>query len=536
MRNVGTWWRTLRHLKVQQLVGRAVFHLRRPAPDLAPAPARRAAASPWVVAARRAPSLAGEGRLRLLNSDYQLDVQGWDDASVDRLLRYNAHYFDDLAAHDAGARTQWQRALVAQWLAANPPGAGTGWEPYPLSLRIVNWIKWFNSGVIPEPAWLHSLAIQARQVAARTEWHLLGNHLLVNAKALVFAGSFFSGPEAERWLRQGLAILDQQLPEQVLADGGQFELSPMYHALALEDVLDLINVTRAFGTHSGVDWAPTAARMLTWLRCLTHPDGTLARFNDGSPGVAPENAELERYATELGVTAPSPAPGEQLLEASGYARIALDRLLLLLDVARIGPDYLPAHGHADCLSFEMSLGARRVLVNGGTSVYGNSARRQFERGTAAHNTVRVAGENSSEVWGGFRVGRRARPRDLLREPGHIRCAHDGYRHLAGAPLHRRSWRFTPRSLQVSDQVAPGRWPAEARFHLAPGLKFSQRSANTFEVRDESSTLAEVSVTCGEPRIEAASHALQFNQVVPTECLAVTLVQGAADTLWRWQSP
>ena len=81
---------------------------------------------------------------------------------------------------------------------------------------------------------------------------------------------------------------------------------------------------------------------------------------------------------------------------------------LLLDVASIGPDYLPGHGHADTLSFEMSLFGKRTLVNRGISQYGIEVR-QVERGTAAHNTVVINNENSSEVWSGFRVARRARP-------------------------------------------------------------------------------------------------------------------------------
>ena len=76
----------------------------------------------------------------------------------------------------------------------------------------------------------------------RLEVHLLGNHLFSNAKALVFAGIFFEGGEAGQWLEKGLSILAKQIPEQILSDGGQFELSPMYHALALEDMLDLCNI------------------------------------------------------------------------------------------------------------------------------------------------------------------------------------------------------------------------------------------------------------------------------------------------------
>jgi len=127
------------------------------------------------------------------------------------------------------------------------------------------------------------LAVQARWLARRLETHLLGNHLFVNAKALVFAGLFFAGDEAATWRRTGQEILLRELPEQILPDGGQFERSPMYHALALEDVLDLLDAIATFAA-GDADVEPLrgalAARvpaMLRWLAAMTHPDGTLGR-------------------------------------------------------------------------------------------------------------------------------------------------------------------------------------------------------------------------------------------------------------------
>jgi hypothetical protein len=110
----------------------------------------------------------------------------------------------------------------------------------------VNWIKWVLAGNALQPVWVESLAVQARWLRRHIEWHLLGNHLFVNAKALVFAGLFFEGEEAAEWLAQGLKILRREVPEQVLADGGHFELSPMYHAIILEDLLDLLNAVGAW--------------------------------------------------------------------------------------------------------------------------------------------------------------------------------------------------------------------------------------------------------------------------------------------------
>jgi len=182
---------------------------------------------------------------RFLNETRRIVEKPWGADVPSQLWRYNLHYFDDLNAFDAKARHRWHLEAIEHWILDNPPGSGDAWAPFPTSLRAVNWIKWALGGAVLEAPVAHSLAMQVRALSQRLEYHLLGNHLFANAKALVFAGLFFKGGEAERWLERGMTILARETPEQILADGGQFERSPMYHALALEDLLDLLNIIGA---------------------------------------------------------------------------------------------------------------------------------------------------------------------------------------------------------------------------------------------------------------------------------------------------
>lgn len=152
--------------------------------------------------------------------------KGWNDPNRDKLWLYNLHYFDDLNAEGAEDRTDWHRQLIQGWVEENPPGQGNGWEPYPSSLRIVNWIKWALAGNTLPNAAVHSLAVQIRWLRNNLEYHLLGNHLFANAKALVFAGAFFAENEARQWMDKGLDILAREVPKQILPDGGQFEGQP----------------------------------------------------------------------------------------------------------------------------------------------------------------------------------------------------------------------------------------------------------------------------------------------------------------------
>jgi len=489
--------------------------------------------------ARRAPSMPGAMMFRFLNETRRIVEKPWGANAPSQLWRYNLHYFDDLNAFEAEARHRWHVEAIASWIRDNPPVSGDSWAPYPTSLRVVNWIKWVLGGATLEAPVVHSLAMQVRALTQRLEYHLLGNHLFANAKALVFAGLFLEGREAQRWLEKGMTILAHEIPEQILADGGQFERSPMYHALVLEDVLDLINVATALS--DGVpekwrafvgSWPALAQRMRAWLAAMCHPDGEISFFNDAAIGMAPSPVELERYANELvGAPGSAAAAADSFrvlhLAHTGYVRADAPDAVLLIDVAPVSPDYLPGHAHADTLSFELSLFGQRVIVNGGTSRYGLGPEREDERGTPAHSTVTVDGEDSSEVWAGFRVARRARPFDLAvsHEGRRLRvsCAHDGYRRLAGRPVHRRLWLLQPGVLRVEDRVEGRFKSAVARFHLHPAVDCTlDESGSSGRLRVPSGQTVRWRASGGSARVEPSFYCPVFGRRDPTRCLAVEL--------------
>jgi uncharacterized heparinase superfamily protein len=366
-----------------------------------------------------------------------------------RLRDYTLHYHPRPEAE-----------LVERWIRENAAGSGAGWEPYPLSRRIVNWIKWMMGGGLATRGVTESLAAQADYLSRTVEHHLLANHLFANAKAMVFAGCFFEGGA---WLGEGLRLLEREIPEQILADGGHFERSPMYHSLIFEDLLDLVNLGRAY---PGLlpDWPGVAARMAGWLKQMVHPDGQIAFFNDSALGVAPEPWLLFDYAARLGIE-----PVSVQLAESGYIRLKNGATVVLFDAGPIGPDYQPGHAHADTLSFELSHAGRRVLVNSGISTYENNAERLAQRSTPAHNTIRLDGEDSSEVWSAFRVARRARPLDVTTDhQTFAEAAHDGYKRLKDPAIHRRRLELHPDRLVVTDEIqARGEHAVELFFHLHP---------------------------------------------------------------------
>jgi uncharacterized heparinase superfamily protein len=422
-----------------------------------------------------------------LNNEHQLDFpEAWNSSNLEKLWLYNLHYFDDLNSVDSENRREWHEAFIRRWMKENPAAYGNGWEPYPLSLRIVNWIKWALAGNNLGDEALNSLAVQTRQLRRRLEFHLLGNHLFENAKALIFSGLFFAGDEAEEWFGTGMRILSSQAQEQVLPDGAHFELSPMYHALILEGMLDLVNIHYAYQQCYPDSWDDIISRMFEWLEAMCHPNGDISFFNDAALGVAPSFYDLMNYARGLGLTVGKRVHSDsRLLEPSGYCRLKIGEALLLADVAAIGPDYLPGHAHADSLSFELSLFGERVLVNSGTSEYGDSAERLRQRGTAAHNTIRLDECDSSEVWSGFRVARRARVNveSFIDGPQmSLQAIHDGYTRLPGRPIHRRRWVLDSNSLELKDSIeGDGDHLVEIFFHFHPSLRVQKSAESSFDV-------------------------------------------------------
>ena len=549
--NLSRYFHTLRHLRPIQIYGRLWHSVYQPCADVRPAPTRRATNGDWQPGCLRSSLMLDSTTFRFLNITGSLRTAAdWDDPAKLRLWRYNLHYFDDLNAEGAGTRVDWHRSLIARWISENPPSVGTGWEPYPVSLRIVNWIKWEFSGQLRgesalDRQALNSLAFQTRWLLKKLEIHLLGNHLWANAKALVFAGAFFAGPEANRWLHKGLAILERELSEQILPDGGHFERSPMYHAILLEDVLDLINLSHVappcFSPGFVARLHATATRMLHWLRVMTHPDGQIALFNDAAFGIASDYAAIAVYAQRL--TVPVDQTALNMIEAlpdSGYVRLQNERAVVICDVAPIGPDYLPGHAHADTLSFELSLDGHRMLVNGGTSTYELGAERQRQRGTAAHNTIVVDGQDSSEVWGVFRVARRARSFGVNwgSEVGSVwlEASHDGYLRLAGRVIHLRRWVLKPDGLSIEDRLNGRVGDAYSALQQHPGVTAQiveqSNSVNLFSPGEN----AKIRLVC-EPQIKIYSEPStwhpEFGQGVNSTLLKVRFQSESLLTRLSW---
>jgi len=406
----------------------------------------------------------------------QLSLVGWDNPSQSKLWRYNLHYFDYLNQLEfENEGVELQNNIIGKWISENPFGKGTGWEPYPTSVRIINWIKWhFKTNSLSAEAKL-SLWNQVSWLAGRPEYHLLGNHLFINAKALMFACVIFGLDEHSAFYRKALKILKEELSEQFLEDGAHFELSPMYHALAMEDLLDLYQLKSTLPPNfPGQEIEEKFLNGMNWLHYMSYGNGELAHFNDCANGISPAFKELEDLGKRSGLSGSLNSDIKfNYFEQSGYVVLKDKNIHLIADIGNIGPDYLPGHAHADSLSFELALKEQRVIVNSGTGEYGLSEERLRQRSTAAHSTIELDGKSSSEVWSGFRVAQRARIAEveICEDDNRIELSavHDGYTRINSKSLHKRIWKLNDSSIEIIDEVSGTGNSVQLRYYLHPDI-------------------------------------------------------------------
>ncbi len=537
------FFHTVRYLRPVQIYGRIWFRFFRPRPDCSSPPPQRSQVTCWGKSIAKQASLLQPWEFCFLNKTHKcLFPADWNYERLGKLWLYNLHYFNDLLRECNERRYEWHSALIKQWIADNPPGSENGWDSYPLSLRLVNWVKWHLMGNELTMDAIHSLAIQARYLRQRLEVHLLGNHLWTNAKALIFAGLFFEGEEADGWLRKGTKLLDRELVEQVLDDGGHFERSPMYHAIILEDLLDVINISQVYGQTISDKWFETTQKMFVWLSCMCHPDGDISLFNDAALGIAAKLSPVRKYMTSLNKDVPEEEKQELVhLKSSGYIRCQNGQSVVFLDVGAIGPDYLPAHAHADTLSFEMSVGGKRFIVDSGTSCYGVSPERLQQRSTVTHNTVTINHQDSSEVWGVFRVARRARPIDLSVSTANnvatVRCGHDGYKRLPGSPTHYREWQIQKGSLRIKDFVKGPFENATGRFYFHPDVQVvSSESGDVGHAKIANGATVNWCINHGTAALVSSTYHPEFGVSLANTCLEVEFNSAESVILFSWEEP
>ena len=477
-------WRTVRHLAPRQIVWRLACRgrfrlLRRTGPASVAAAARRLplpdSADPRLgrLAGHVLPwqrAVHGQHLAAMLRGKFVLLGRAVDFGNVAdvrwrknlgegnvALWRMTLGYFGYAPPLLAGGDPAALRAVASlvESLERQNPFAAPGvfrdiWNPYCASHRLVNLLLGLHlferRATAPADARakiVSHVRFCAAFVRGNLERDLGYNHLLKNLTALVaYAAALPALPRRWTFLHRAVPAA---VAQQVLADGGHAERSPMYHMLALLDLLLLVD--------AGVLSPPAADAVAQQLRAmrialaaLTHPDGDIALFNDAWLGEAPAARTFAMPATK--------ATAATRLPQSGYVQLRSRNHAAVFDCGACGPDDNPAHAHADFLAVEATVAGHRFLVDAGVATYDAGPLRDRCRSAAAHNGPRFAGCEPVEFWGSFRVGRRARAYPLpcsAKRTDVLCCAgwHDGYR-LRGVRTARCLALYPRRGLLIVD--------------------------------------------------------------------------------------
>ncbi|MDC3130454.1 heparinase II/III family protein [Bacteroidota bacterium] len=388
-------------------------------------------------------------------SHFFYDDINWNYESYGKLWTYNLNYFDFLNQDNISRE---DGLLLVRDFVKKKDSIIDGSEPYPISLRCINWVKFLSINNVRDREIDDVLYNDLIFLSKNLEYHLLGNHLLENAFSLLFGSYYFQN---KKLYRKSIKLLKEELNEQILADGAHFELSPMYHQILFFRLLDCINLIKLNNFWIKDDLLiflkNKASLMYSWLESITYQNGDIPMVNDSTYNIAPTSKKLFNYAKKMGILNISKA-----LSDSGYRKITSKKYELFIDVGNIGPDYQPGHSHSDTFNFELHINKSPFFVDTGISTYEKNTVRQNERGTKSHNTIMVNEKEQTETWGGFRVGRRARVNITKENDFKIEAQHDGYKCIG--INHKRTFKWNIDDIEIKDSLNKDA-RAKALFHL-----------------------------------------------------------------------
>ncbi len=434
--------------------------------------------------------------------------------------------------------------LLTDWIEKNPVGYGVNWTiAMEAALRAMS-ICFFLELAYPSPGeqcsflptaeaclWKHLLFIEAYNEFS----HIArGNHYLSNIVGLLCLSSFLDGKGMQQRRRLYVGLVEQEMLQQVYADGGSYEASTGYHVLVLQMFTSAFLLMRSPGIAPCEDFVQRLRLMYRYLAALSDQPGTVSHVGDCDDGrVELLGDDLEQMMNSsaeqrhslavsslLGVgqqlfaedyagredeslwyssgaapqepaTVPSLRQSSVVFPRSGVAVARIGELRVDFFAMPNAIQGKGGHTHNDKLSVVVSLAGEKLFVDSGTGCYTRDPElRNQLRSTAAHNTIEVDSEEQNRFSKSpalgflFGISNDAKISEITAEESEgkvmLRASHDGYRRLG--ITHTRTIRLAENSLQVEDQLAgSGSHDFESRFHLPQSWRVKLENSEGREV-------------------------------------------------------
>ena len=402
----------------------------------------------------------------------------WRNKATPQAWQAALHGFDwlrDLRAVGGKAAREHGREMIVDWLEREDRWHPLSWRPDVIAERLTNWLmaaEYFYPVDEPLDAkpFLGSLIRQSRHLGRVVGLLDPGADRLRVLCALVLTGVCM--PVQARNLPRWLDMLSAESMAQIGTDGVHVTRSPAMHFLILRRLVELNGVLRDAGIDTPQPVERAIARMGASLRLLRHGDGRLCLFNDSN--------EEENWLIDLVLSRADALghPAEPAPEDAGFQRLSANRTTVLMDAGPPPPPGFDGHAHAGALSFEMSVGRQRMIVNCGAYSGLREDWRFAQRTTAAHSTVTIDDYNSADVLNdemiGFRPGISRIDRHEADGNLWLDATIDGYAGIAGLSHQRRLYlTANGANLRGEDSLSGKRQHRfVARFHLHPSVTAS----------------------------------------------------------------
>lgn len=562
MASPATWLRTVKHLRVRQVLARPSFHLRRRLlPRVSIEMGRRfmfgevatlpsadsAGPNPITVDGADLDALA-KNNLSLVGQMAPLP-QKWpfEPESGDPLYRYAFHELTWLrAAVELPACGPDLRNTLTNWLVrylgSELPFASVFWDPYTLGTRCLNLRALVATRLVAPELALRLFPRWTAVLLGLTETHLGGNHLLRNHTAAVVGAAYVGGRHGARLRNHLWQRLAAEVTAQFSDDGCHEERTPGYHLLAVWELL----VVLASSIHERPD-VPNSARQtvedvvtraLAALEVMTHADGRLCASGDTAPLSLSPTVEITDWARTMGLTwslqteAFCDSWGRRTLADGGFSVLRCDPWRVHLQHGPFGIPHQPGHAHCDLFAFELDKGPMRVIVDPGVHAYHDAYWREQTRSASTHATPSLGNVEQAEIWSRFRCGWRPTIQDATWERGE-----QGWRFVGEAmafgPDHphllRRQLEFCGDAVLVEDRVADANEFSVA-LTLAPSCRVRWQDIFCV-IENDAIPLLRLSLTSGRMVEEAGYVSHRFGACEPASCIRLWCdVRGRLD--WR----
>jgi uncharacterized heparinase superfamily protein len=381
-------------------------------------------------------------------------------------------WLSDLRAVGNNRARNIARTHISDWLNTYTKWSPMAWQADILGQRLTNFIIHFGFFAREAPQEFHDLFFleimkQARHLNRSIVKSISGPGRIRGLQGLIYCG--ISLPNNENYKLNGLRLLEIELDHQLYRDGCHYSRNPQTHLQVLTDLIAIRDTLTA--AHFDIpNWLNnTIKNMVPILRTFRHSDGGLAFFNGSSDS---NSKNITAILTKSGVKsrAISSAPH------SGFQRLYSGKTNVLIDTGSPPLEAANKWGHSGTLGFEMSSGKDRIIVNCGMPTNASIEWRQALRSTAAHSTIVVGNNNSSEIdlTGGFsnKPSQVTTSRREIDGSTIIEASFDGYLKIFGL-THRRLIMLAPDGSEIQGEdnlIGSGRHQYNLRFHLHPNIQ------------------------------------------------------------------